>query len=78
MDISSDVAYAIMVMAYMDMSSDVAHAIVVTLYMDTSCDVAHVVVETSYMDTSSCHSTSKTCVLSMLHHMPYPYMTSEQ
>jgi hypothetical protein len=38
-----------MVMEYMDMSSDVAHAIVVTSYVDTSCDVAYVIVETSYM-----------------------------
>jgi hypothetical protein len=39
---SSDVAYDIVVTAYMDMSSDVAHAIVVMSFMDMSSDVAHV------------------------------------
>jgi hypothetical protein len=39
MDMSSDLAHAIVVMPYM--SSDVAHAIVMTSYMDTSSDVAH-------------------------------------
>ena len=35
----------------MDMSCNVAHAIVVMSYMDTSSDVAHDTVVTSYMDT---------------------------
>ena len=35
----------------MDMSCDVAHAIVVMSYMDTSSEVAHDTVVTSYMDT---------------------------
>jgi hypothetical protein len=66
------------------MLSDVAHAIVVTSYMDMLSDVAHAIVVTSYMDKGLStqahvrHSTSKTCVLSMLHHITYPYMTSEQ
>jgi hypothetical protein len=53
MDISSDVAYAIVMMSYLDMSSDVAHAIVLTSYMDTSCDIAHAILVTSCMDASS-------------------------
>jgi hypothetical protein len=36
MDISSDVAYAILVMSSLDMSSDVAHVNVMTSYMDMS------------------------------------------
>jgi hypothetical protein len=40
-DISSDVAQAIVVTSYIDMSSDVAHFIVMMSYMDMSSDVAH-------------------------------------
>ena len=49
---SSDVAYANVVMLYMDTSSDIAHAIVLTSYMDMPSDEVHVIV-TIYIDTSS-------------------------
>jgi hypothetical protein len=39
MDMSSDLAHAIVVMSYM--SSDVAHAILVMSYMDMSSNLAH-------------------------------------
>ena len=41
-------------MTYMDVSYDVAHAIVVMSYMDTSSDVAHDIMVTSYMDVIWC------------------------
>jgi hypothetical protein len=47
----------------MNISSDVAHAIVVTSYMDMSSDVAHAIVVTSHIDASSNHVTESLSIL---------------